>query len=280
MRNRLLLGLLLSLGIINTACADVIKWEGDLEAGRYQLVKVEPDSAPPDTTIPDPPDPPDPPTDPLRCYDGYRALAAWWQGFCGTDPAKFVSNADYGAMRTNSQSVRYLAGGDRFQSGYIAFEVYFATDRVPQGTGGLHICSPTSAHKALNSAMGNPYYKGWLRNDFQVYQGSGAYASPNAELRIGTYNADGNGARWGPDVVVDTWRTGVLLEPKRWIPIRFEWRRNGDRFAMKVNAAGKTITISPTSYDIYGFTTGNMDGLSNYGGIPEVRFRNLRWGRL
>jgi hypothetical protein len=40
------------------------------------------------------------------------------------------------------------------------------------------------------------------------------------------------------------------------------------------------VRIHRDSKDIVAFSVGNMDGLGNYGGDPQVRFRNLRFTRL
>jgi hypothetical protein len=130
-------------------------------------------------------------------------------------------------------------------------------------------------------------YTGWLRPDFQIRGIDGT----NAELQIGTYNLNGAGESWfqrAPgkvDVVVDVWRTGIPLRPKEWFKIRFEWRRAGDSVTYNLNGKLRTVRISSESADIDALAVGNMDGLvksgqSVYGGTPEIRYRNVRWGLL
>jgi hypothetical protein len=261
------LALVFALLVASAAAADQTIWQGDLTAGRYKLVQVVAD-----TTVP--PIPPDPPVDPTECHEGYLNLDGWWAAWCGRSKTSFRSQGtEYGAMKSNTQAVTFLDEGNRYREGWIEIEVYFATDRVPQGTGGLHIMSATSAHKGLGSPQVGSGYAGWLRPDFETrpIPGDGV----NAELKIGTYFADRNGA-----VTVKNWNTGIILWPKVWIPIRFGWHRNGTTFAMDVNGRPNTLTISPDCVDIFGMSVGNMDGLANYGGTPEVRFRKLRYGRL
>jgi hypothetical protein len=186
-------------------------------------------------------------------------------------------------MRSNAEALRLMEGGERLPNGFLELEIYFATDRVPQATGGLHLLSPTSAHKALKSPVGKKLYKGWLRPDLELHPVDGV----RAELKIGTYNTDGNGAYWferghgKSDVVVDVWRTGIIVRPKQWIPVRMEWRRIApDRLRLTLNGKSTDVQIHPDSKDILAFTVGNMDDLDDFGGTPEIRYRAIRWGRL
>lgn len=265
--------LLAAIGIATVVGADQVIWEGDLAPGRYSLVKVDGDTTiPPDP--PDPPDTPDPPLDPTECHDGYLNLSGWWAGWCGRSLTSFRSEGtEYGAMKTNTQAVRFFDEGNRFRDGWLEIEVYFATDKVPQGTGGLHILSPTSGHKGLGTDVVGSSYAGWLRPDFETYPIDGT----TAELKVGNYFSDRNGS-----VTVKNWRPSpaIVLRPKVWIPLRFEWRRSGTSFAMNLNGRTTTQTISADCVDIFGMSVGNMDNLSNYGGVPEVRFRRLRFGRF
>ena len=80
-------------------------------------------------------------------------------------------------------------------------------------------------------------------------------------------------------------RTGIRLTPHQWIPLRFEWRRTGNTVSYVLNGQLRSVQIDRESADIYALAVGNMDGLrkdgqSVYGGTPEVRYRNLRCGRL
>jgi hypothetical protein len=223
------------------------------------------------------------PSEPLECFEGYVALDGWWAEFCGDGAENFASGPDYGIMRSNAEALRLMANGERLPEGFLEIEIYFATDQVPQGTGGLHILSPTSAHKAIHSPVGKKLYKGWLRPDLELHPVDGV----RAELKVGTYNCDGNGAYWferargRPDVVVDVWRTGIIVDPQKWIPIRLEWRRTGpDRLQLTLNGKTTEVRIHPDSEDILAFAVGNMDGLDDFGGTPEVRYRAARWGKL
>jgi len=222
-----------------------------------------------------------------QCYDGFVPLHGWWDDFCGDEERNFTTGDDYGAMHTNAEALKLLAGGERFPSGFLEIEIYFATDRVPQGTAGLHIMSLCSGHRALGTPRTGHGYAGWLRPDFQIREIDGK----DAELQIGTYNANAAGEMWyqrtpgKPDIVVDVWRTGIRLTPQRWIPIRFEWRRSGETVTYVLNGKLRSVRIDQGSADIDAIAVGNMDGLrkdgqSVYGGQPELRFRNLRWGRL
>jgi hypothetical protein len=268
--------LLLTLSGAATEGGEKVVWQGE---GSFKLVEVLADSAPPDTT---PPDPPDPPGDPAKCYSGYVPLVGWWLGYCGDELRNFQSGTDYGAMRTNAEALRWLDGSTPISKGFIEVDIYFATDRVPQGTGGLHVLSPASGHKALGTPIQNGGYPGWLRPDFQTRGIDGT----TAELRVGTYNADGEGRRWFQrrpgdyDIVVDVWSTGIILQPQVWIPLRFEWFRAGEWIVYSLNGRARTVRIHADSHDIAAFAVGNMDGLSLFGGTPEVRYRNFRWGRL
>jgi len=219
----------------------------------------------------------------IACSEGYVPLDGWWTEFCGDAEENFASGPDYGIMRTNAEALRLLDDGDRLPEGFLELEIFFATDRVPQGTGGLHLLSPTSAHKALDSPVGKKLYKGWLRPDLELHPVDGV----RAELKVGTYNTDGDGGYWyergqgKPDVVVDVWRTGIIVEPKQWIPIRMEWRRIApDRLRLTLNGKSTDVRIHPGSKDILAFAVGNMDGLDDFGGTPEVRYRGVRWGKL
>lgn len=213
------------------------------------------------------------PPQPTGCKEGYRPGVDWWQGYCLDEPPKFSSSPDgeIGIMGTNADGVRAFSEG-RIKRGRIAFEVFFATDIVPQGLGGLHLGCLTSAHKAWGSPVGSPQYKGWLRPDWQFHNGDGE----NAELRIGTYMADENGSNF----TVKSWNTGIILRPQIWIPLSFEWNRQApDRLFLKVFSMGNdpetTVTIYPGCQDIQGWKFGNMDELDEFGGEPEVRFRNV-----
>jgi hypothetical protein len=222
-----------------------------------------------------------------QCYDGFVPLHGWWADFCGDEERNFTTGDDFGAMHTNAEALKLLAGGERFPSGFLEVEIYFATDRVPQGTAGLHIMSLCSGHRAFGTPRTGHGYAGWLRPDFQIRPIDGK----DAELQIGTYNANAAGEMWfqrapgKPDIVVDVWRTGIRLTPQRWIPIRFEWRRSGETVTYVLNGKLRSVRIDQGSADIDALAVGNMDGLrkdgqSVYGGTPELRFRNLRWGRL
>ncbi|HWN82115.1 MAG TPA: hypothetical protein VNM87_08475 [Candidatus Udaeobacter sp.] len=224
-----------------------------------------------------------------ECYDGFVPLSGWWADFCGDETRNFTTGDDYGAMHTNAEALRLLAGGERLPSGYLELEVYFATDRIPQGTGGLHILSLCSGHRGLGTPRTGHGYASWLRPDFQIRSIDGD--GKNAELQIGTYNANAAGEMWyqrAPgklDIVVDVWRTGIRLTPHQWIPLRFEWRRTGSTVSYVLNSKLRSVQIDRESADIYALAVGNMDGLrkdgqSVYGGTPEVRYRNLRWGSL
>jgi hypothetical protein len=209
----------------------------------------------------------------LECSSGFVPLSGWWAGFCGDELRNFTTESDYGAMHSNAEALRYLDQGRGFPAGWIELEVYFATDRVPQNTGGLHILSACSGHKALGTPITEKNgYPGWLRPDFQIHGTNGR----DAELKIGTYNADGDGAKW----YQKTPGTGIPLAPQQWIKLRFEWRRSGDTITYAVNGRTHTVGIHPDSADIDALAFGNMDGLRSFGGTPEVRYRNLRWGRL
>ena len=220
------------------------------------------------------------------CYDGFVPLHGWWADYCGDEDRNFTTGDDYGAMHTNAEALRLLAGGERFPSGFLEVEIYFATARVPQGTAGLHIMSLCSGHRAFGTPRTGHGYAGWLRPDFQIREIDGKAA----ELQIGTYNANAAGEMWyqrggKPDIVVDVWRTGIRLVPQQWIPIRFEWRRSGGTITYALNGKLRSVRIDQGSADINALAVGNMDGLrkdgqSVYGGTPEIRYRNLRWGRL
>jgi hypothetical protein len=221
------------------------------------------------------------------CYDGFVPLSGWWSGFCGDEARNFPSDGDYGVMHTNAEALKFLDHGRRFATGFIELEVYFATDRVPQSTGGLHILSLCSQHRALGSPRVGNGYTGWLRPDFQIRAVDGT----TAELQIGTYNLTAAGESWFQrepgkrDVVVDVWRTGIPLRPKEWIKLRFEWRRSGETITYTLNGKVRSVRIHRDSLDIDALAVGNMDGLvksgrSVYGGTPEIRYRNVRWGPI
>jgi hypothetical protein len=216
---------------------------------------------------------PEPPPVPSTCQNGYRGGVEWWQHYCLDEPPKFKTAAGgVGIMGTNADGVRAFPDGQRKKDGKVAFEVFFATAKVPQGTGGLHLGCLTSAHKAWNSPVGSPQYKGWLRQDWQFYNGDGT----NCELRIGMYIADENGSNF----VVRTWNTGIILRPQRWIPLSFSWDRiSSTEFKQVVSSESRraehTTQIYAGSQNIQGWKFGNMDNLSDFGGKPEVHFRNV-----
>lgn len=261
-------------------------FEGNVD-GRLRLSIVDDSTAapPPDTTIP----PPDPQPEPSPgCHDGFVDCGGWWSGWCGDEFRNFTTAGDYGAMRTNAEGLRWLSDSEGWAVGWIEIEVYFATDRVPQGTGGLHILSPNSGHRALGTPRTADGYPGWLRPDFQIRPDG---TNTTAELQIGTYNLDGQGKKWfekspgNLDHVVDVWRTGITLRPKVWQKFRFEWRRSGEQITYNLNGKTRTVRIHRDSQNIAAIAVGNMDGLvangqSVFGGSPEVRYRNLRQGRL
>lgn len=215
------------------------------------------------------------------CPSGFTTLTYWWTGWCSGRPDRFFSlNSDQGAMRSNATAARFLSTDhNRLVQGFISLEVFFPMDRVPQRAGGLHLFAPVSAHVALGSPVGVDLYNGWLRADFGFVGGDG----PDAELQLGIYNCDADGRFWFTrngqlDAVVDEWRTGIILRPGVWNALRFSWTRRGDQFIMMLNGKSHITRIHPTSFDIQGMSVGNMDNLADFGGVPEVRFRNLRWG--
>ena len=214
----------------------------------------------------------DPPV-PATCKNGYRGGIDWWNGYCLDEPSKFkTAPGGVGTMGTNADCVRAFADGQRKKDGKLSFEVFFATAKVPQGMGGLHLGSTRSAHKAWGSPIGSPNYKGWLRQDWQFYGGDGT----NTELRIGMYIADENGS----NLAVRTWRTGIILRPQVWIPLAFSWDRTSPtELKQKVVSGSRTVEHVTTIYagceNLLGWGFGNMDELDEFGGVPEVRFRNV-----
>jgi len=49
------------------------------------------------------------------------------------------------------------------------------------------------------------------------------------------------------------------------------------RFTASGQSAERVVTIHPQSVNPYSVACGNMDGLGQFGGTPEIAFRNLRW---
>jgi hypothetical protein len=49
------------------------------------------------------------------------------------------------------------------------------------------------------------------------------------------------------------------------------------RFSASGQSAERTVTIHSQSVNPYSVACGNMDGLGQFGGTPEIAFRNLRW---
>jgi hypothetical protein len=107
--------------------------------------------------------------------------------------------------------------------------------------------------------------------------------------KIHTYNNGPNGEAWYTkpngehDHVVDVWSTGIPnAGVGKWIPISLEWeRRAADKMWYRFSASGqsaeRTVTIHSQSVNPYSVACGNMDGLGQFGGTPEIAFRNLRW---
>jgi hypothetical protein len=188
-----------------------------------------------------------------------------------------VDPAGYGIMRSNAQASRLLGAtnAERWKSGWVSFDVYFAGDVIPTG-GGKHLGGPTSFTNAQDP---RPHY-GWLRPDITTSR------APN--WNIDTYNTNMQdqwpGAR---DVVCDVWNTGIpVAGVKQWIPVKLEWRRDDSsrnriwyRFTASGRSTERTVTIQADSKDMGRFIVGNMDNLGSFGGTPRIYFRNMRLGR-
>jgi hypothetical protein len=231
-----------------------------------------------DTFPPAPPDP-DPPTG--DCEAGYVALPDFWDGWCGDEGRNFGTVAgSAGSMASNALAVTPLPAP--LAVGWFSVDIYFATDRIPEGGGGKHLISPNSWAEAWGDQRPP---RGWLRPDITTRKMSnGQYV-----WRIDTYNSDGQGNRpttpsGRTDWVVDVWQTSLLIPGVRqWIPVRFDWRHEApDRLWMRLTAGGRqqerTIWIHPDSNEPAYLTVGNMDDLGSFGGTPQVWFRDFKTG--
>ena len=269
----ILAGALACLLYTSVAYGEVIIWQGDLPQGHYKLVQ-DSTEAPPDTTTP-PPDPgPDP--DPGRCLDGFHGGSGWWLNSCVDEPPKFSteSGGTVGVMGTNANAYRRMSDSPQ-PRGSAGVEVYYRTAQIPQDTGGGHLFTAESGERPLNAN----YRRGWFRPDI---------VSKHSVWYIDTYNLDQNGNRWyirngQLDAVVDLWNTG-LSHPGvgKWIQIKLEWeRRADDKMWMKFTCNGqsreRTVTIHPMSVNPYSVGFGNQDNLGQFGGTPQIAFRNLGW---
>lgn len=224
------------------------------------------------------PDPePEPEPEPGTCLAGFLAGTGWWNGFCIDEPPKFSSesNNTVGVMGTNANGYKRFAENTGQTRGKASIDVFYRTDRIPQDGGGGHLFTAQSGERALNPN----YLKGWFRPDI---------ISSQSRWKIHTYNLDGNGNRWymrngGLDAVVDIWDTGINnAGVGKWIPISLQWeRRSPDKMWMKftagVQSSERVVTIHPQSVNPYSVSCGNMDHLGDYGGTPEIAFRNLSW---
>jgi hypothetical protein len=222
----------------------------------------------------DPPDPPDPPTG--TCLDGFHMERWLGQDACVDEPDKF-SNEPNGVsvMGTNANAYWPMSPVGGQTRGSAAVEVFYRTAQIPQDTGGGHLFTAESGERPYDPN----HPKGWFRPDI---------VSKHSVWYIDTYNLDGNGDRWylrngQPDAVVDLWSTGIPhAGVGKWIPIKIEWeRRATDKMWLKFTASGqsreKIITIHPQSKNPRGVGFGNQDGLGQFGGTPQIAFRNFVW---
>jgi hypothetical protein len=230
------------------------------------------------TPPPDPgPDPePEPEPVPGTCLAGFLAGSGWWDKFCIDEPPKFKSenNNGVGVMGTNANGYRRFATSPQAR-GKASIDVFYRTAQIPQDGGGGHLFTAQSGERALSPN----YLQGWFRPDI---------ISSQSKWKIHTYNLDGNGNRWyirngGRDAVVDIWDTGIPnAGVGKWIAIALEWeRRAADKMWMRFTADGqsreKIVTVHSQTTNPYSVSCGNMDHLGDYGGTPEIAFRNLRW---
>lgn len=237
---------------------------------------------------PEPPDPPDPPL-PGDCKDGYLAGTGNWQGWCIQYRSKFLDGpGDVMRMLSNSKGARKIFPGPTAH-GIVRLKGHFPGDNIPQGGGGKHWVEITNAHKAMGSPIGSGgFYKNWFRPDIQPV---------NGEWRIHTYSADENGAAWfvrgsGKDYVCDVWDTNVPIPGvKQWFDFEFEWQRQGvDKmgYRLKCNGveakrgigSGTPVTIHHLNQNPQIAVVGNMDSLSNFGGVAECWYRAFAWASL
>jgi hypothetical protein len=220
--------------------------------------------------------PPDPPPPTGICLAGFLAGAGFWQNWCIDEPPKFKSesNNTVGVMGTNANAYKRMAASPVVR-GRAAIEVYYRTAQIPQDGGGGHLFTAQSGERALNPQ----YLQGWFRPDI---------ISSQSIWKIHTYNLDGNGNRWylrngQLDAVVDIWNTSIAhAGVGKWIPFSLQWeRREASKMWMRFSASGqateRVVTVHPQTVNPYSVSCGNMDHLSDYGGTPEIAFRNLVW---
>lgn len=227
----------------------------------------------PDTTIP--PDP-GPGPGPGNCINGNHPLAGWWAGFCGDETRNFPSesNNTIGVMHTNADCGKIMSQTP-VRKGSVSFEVFFRTAQLPQDLGGGHMFTACSGEKHQVP----DFLKSWWRPDVTV---------SGSQWTISTYNNGPNGEAWferSPgrfDHVIDVWRTALVPQVGRWIKLKLEWDRRADdrmwmRFSQDGQSKERTLTIHPQTKNPYYVMFGNEDHLEQFGGTPEIAFRNLVW---
>jgi len=159
--------------------------------------------------------------------------------------------------------------------GSAEVEVNYRTASIPQDTGGGHLFTAESGERPYDPN----HPKSWFRPDI---------VSQQSQWKIHTYNLDQNGDAWFGEPghknhVVDVWSTG-LANPGvgTWIKLKLDWeRRAADKMWMRFTCNGaskeRTVTIHPQSKNPRGVGFGNQDGLGQFGGVPQIAFRNFRW---
>jgi hypothetical protein len=224
---------------------------------------------PPDTTTVPPP-----PPGSGDCLEGYQALSAWWDGWCGDESRNFTTEGSLGVMKSNAEAYKITSLTPQ-AVGRASIEVLFRTAQIPQDAGGGHLFTAASSHKSV----GRNWQQGWLRPDIEP---------SHSRWYIHTYNLDGNGNRWflrngNLDAVVDVWDTGIpIAGVNQWIRLTLDWeRRATDKLWLRLTVGGvsreRIITIHPASVNPGCAGVGNMDGLTNFGGMPQIAYRNFSW---
>jgi hypothetical protein len=220
--------------------------------------------------------PPEPEPEPGDCLSGFHGERWLGHDACVDEPDKFRNESNgVSVMGTNANAYWPMSPPGGQTRGSTSVEVFYRTAQIPQDTGGGHLFTAESSERPYDPN----HPKAWFRPDI---------VSQQSTWRIHTYNLDGNGNRWflrngQPDVVVDLWNTGITNPGVgRWIKLKLEWdRRASDRMWMRFTCDGqsreRTVTIHPDSKNPRGVGFGNQDGLGQFGGTPEIAFRNFTW---